>query len=123
MMIYFLKRLEPVYKSIKNVKKDKILKNKDLIGFTGGPWTTLVYMLNKSSPKAKLRKIFSDKLLIKDLLKYINNYLTLHIQSQIKSGVNTIQIFDSWAGLVEDKNLQEYIYKPTRKFVKSYKIT
>ena len=47
----FKKKLEPVYKSIRNVKKDKILKNKDLIGFVGGPWTTLVYMLNKSSPK------------------------------------------------------------------------
>ena len=113
----FKKKLEPVYKSIRNVKRDKLLKNKDLIGFVGGPWTTLVYMLNKSSPKLELGKIFSDKLLIKDLLKYISNYLTLHIQSQIKSGVNTIQIFDSWAGLVEDKNLHEYIYKPTRKLV------
>ena len=73
-------------------------------------------MLNKSSPKLKIRKIFSDKILIKDLLKYINNYLILHIQKQIKSGVNIIQIFDSWAGLVEDKNLNEYIYKPTKKF-------
>ena len=113
----FKKKLEPVYKSIRNVKRDKLLKNKDLIGFVGGPWTTLVYMLNKSSPKVKLGKNFSDKLLIKDLLKYISNYLTLHIQSQIKSGVNTIQIFDSWAGLVENKNLYEYIYKPTRKLV------
>ena len=54
----FLKKLEPVYKSIRNVKRDKLLKNKDLIGFVGGPWTTLVYMLNKSSPKLKLRKFF-----------------------------------------------------------------
>ena len=123
--ITFNKKLEPVYKSIRNVKQEKILKNKDLIGFVGGPWTTLVYMLNKSSPKIKLRKIFSDKLLIKDLLKYISNYLILHIQNQVINGVSTIQIFDSWAGLVDDKNLEEYIYKPTRKLVnitKSLKI-
>ena len=49
----FRKNLEPVYKSINKVKKDKILINKDLIGFVGGPWTILVYMLNKSSPKEK----------------------------------------------------------------------
>ena len=49
--VSFLKKLDPVYKSISKVKKDKILKNKDLIGFVGGPWTILVYMLNKSSPK------------------------------------------------------------------------
>ena len=123
--MHFKKKLEPVYKSIRNVKNDKLLKNKDLIGFVGGPWTTLIYMLNKSSPKLKLRKIFSDKLLIKDLLKYISNYLILHIQNQVINGVSTIQIFDSWAGLVDDKNLEEYIYKPTRKLVnitKSLKI-
>ena len=114
----FRKKLEPIYNSIYKVKKDKILKNKDLIGFVGGPWTILVYMLNKSSPKRKLNKIFSDKFLIKDLLKYINKYLIFHIQNQIKSGANIIQIFDSWAGLVGERNLNEYIYEPTKKLVK-----
>ncbi len=114
----FTKRLEPVYKSINRVKKDEVLQNKDLIGFVGGPWTTLVYMLNKSSPKKKLQKIFSDKELIKDMLSLINKYLSLHIKNQIKSGANIIQIFDSWAGLVSDKNLNEYIYKPTKNLLK-----
>ena len=121
----FNKKLDPVYKSIRKVKKEEILKNKDLIGFVGGPWTILVYMLNRYSPKNKLRKIFSDKLLIKDMLKYINRYISLHIQNQIKSGANIIQIFDSWAGLVDDKNLDEYIYQPTKiltKVIKSFKI-
>tara|TARA_B100000401_G_scaffold252132_1_gene171247 strand:+ start:1906 stop:2919 length:1014 start_codon:yes stop_codon:yes gene_type:complete len=114
----FRKKLEPIYNSIYEVKKDKILKNKDLIGFVGGPWTILVYMLNRSSPKRKLNKIFSDKSLIKDLLKYINKYLIFHVQDQIKSGANIIQIFDSWAGLVGKRNLNEYIYEPTKKLVK-----
>ena len=121
----FNKKLDPVYKSIRKVKEEEILKNKDLIGFVGGPWTILVYMLNRYSPKNKLRKIFSDKLLIKDMLEYINRYISLHIQNQIKSGANIIQIFDSWAGLVEDKNLDEYIYQPTKiltKVIKSSKI-
>ena len=75
-------------------------------------------MLNRSSPKRKLNKIFSDKSLIKDLLKYINKYLIFHVQDQIKSGANIIQIFDSWAGLVGKRNLNEYIYEPTKKLVK-----
>ena len=114
----FRKKLEPVYKSIKFVREDKIIKGKDLIGFIGGPWTTLVYMLNQCSPKNKLKKILSDKNLVIDMMKYINNFLEIHIKNQIKSGANIIQIFDSWAGLVKEKNLENFIYGPTKRLVK-----
>ena len=116
--VNFKKKLEPVYKSIKLVKKNKIIKGKDLIGFIGGPWTTLVYMLNQNSPKRKLKKILSDKNLIIDMMKYVNNFLELHIKNQIKSGASIIQIFDSWAGLVKEKNLEDFIYNPTKRLVK-----
>ena len=45
----FFKKLLPVYQGIKEVKKN--LKGKSLIGFVGAPWTLLLYMLNKKSPK------------------------------------------------------------------------
>ncbi len=114
----FEEKLKPVYKSIRLVKKDKIIKGKDLIGFIGGPWTILVYMLNKNSPKKKLRKILSDKSLVMDIMKYINKFLELHIKNQIKNGVNIIQIFDSWSGLVKEKDLEDLIYNPTKKLVR-----
>ena len=49
--IDFLKKLFPIYKTINKVKKNPLIKNKDLIGFVGAPWTLLVYMINKISPK------------------------------------------------------------------------
>ena len=115
----FKKKLNPVYRSIYQVKKSNLIKNKDLIGFIGGPWTVLVYMLNRTSPKRRLKKILSDKPLIVDLLQYINKYLEAHIHYQIKNGADIIQIFDSWAGLVNEKNLEEFIYNPTKKIVKT----
>tara|TARA_Y100001958_G_scaffold159997_1_gene165030 strand:- start:2513 stop:3532 length:1020 start_codon:yes stop_codon:yes gene_type:complete len=116
--IKFKKRLEPVYKSMNMIKKDKMIKKKDLVGFVGGTWTILVYMLNRISPKRNLKKIFSDKPLIMDMIEYINCFIELHIKKQIKSGADVIQIFDSWAGLVKEKNIQDFIYNPTKRLVK-----
>ena len=61
----FIKKLSPIYKTIKNIKK-KINKNKSVIGFVGAPWTLLVYMLNGKSPKNNfaLEKIIKDDLII-----------------------------------------------------------
>ena len=65
----FTKKLNPIYKSISNISSDTMCKNKDIIGFVGAPWTILVYMINKMSPKKSLSKeIFNDKLYIKKLL-------------------------------------------------------
>ena len=123
----FINKLKPIYNLIKIVSNNKIIKNKkDLIGFVGAPWTLLVYMINRKSPKLSLNdNFFNDKILIKNLLNTIEKFLKLHIKNQIESGATIIQIFDSWAGLVEEKYLSEYIYNPTLNlvnYVKSFNI-
>ena len=118
----FLKKLDPVYKSIKNVSEQNLIKNKSLIGFVGAPWTLLVYMINKRSPKKELlKKIFKDKVLIKKILLVLDKFLKIHIDQQIKNGANVIQIFDSWAGLLDEENLHNYIYNPTLSLVNHVK--
>jgi len=117
----FNNKLNPIYKSISNISNNPILKKKDLIGFVGAPWTILVYMINKMSPKRNLSESFyNDKLLIKKLLIIIEKFLKIHIENQIKSGATIIQIFDSWAGLLKD-NISEYIYEPTLNLVNHVK--
>jgi len=117
----FSKKLNPIYKAISQTSKSNLLKNRDLIGFVGAPWTILVYMMNKTSPKKGLsEKFFNDFSLINSLLNIIEKFLKLHIKNQIEAGANVIQIFDSWAGLLEDK-IPEYIYKPTFNIVEYVK--
>tara|TARA_Y100001970_G_scaffold11742_1_gene13512 strand:+ start:899 stop:1840 length:942 start_codon:yes stop_codon:yes gene_type:complete len=122
----FKKKLEPIYKAIEIVSKDKIITNKDLICFVGAPWTLLVYMLNKQSPKKEFnKKLLEDKVFVDELLLIIDKFLKIHIHNQIKSGATIIQIFDSWAGLVNKEDLEKFIYKPTIslvKFIKSLNI-
>ena len=113
----FTKKLKNVYKAILQTSKSNLLENRDLIGFVGAPWTILVYMINRVSPKNGLSdKFFEDKLLINNLLQIIEKFLKLHIKNQIEAGANIIQIFDSWAGLLENK-IPEYIYNPTSNIV------
>ncbi len=114
----FLKKLMPIYKSIQKVKKNSLTNNKDVIGFIGAPWTLLVYMINKTSPKKKLIKnFFKNKFLINKILIILEKFLKIHIKQQINYGATTIQIFDSWAGLLKKKDLDNYVYKPTSSLV------
>ena len=116
--ISFLKKLDPIYKSIKKVKKNILTNNKDIIGFIGAPWTLLVYMINKHSPKKKLIKnFFKDEFLINEMLIILEKFLKIHIKHQIKNGATIIQIFDSWAGLLKEKDLSNYVYAPTLNLV------
>ena len=121
----FVQKLLPIYKGIEKVKKN--LKEKNLIGFVGAPWTLLIYMLNKQSPKKSFNfnEINNDKFLINRLLKKIEEIICLHIDKQIEYGADIIQIFDSWAGLLPKKELPNYCYIPILKiveYVKSKKI-
>jgi uroporphyrinogen decarboxylase len=120
--IDFLEKLFPIYKLINKVSKNNLLKNKNLIGFIGAPWTLLVYMINKKSPKNKLIKnFFKDEFLINRLLIILEKFLKIHIKQQVKNGATIIQIFDSWAGLLEEKDLPNYIYIPTLNLVEYVK--
>ena len=124
--IDFVKKIYPVYKAIKKVSNNKLMREKNTIGFVGAPWTLLVYMINKQSPKKSLIKdFFKDKFLINRILLILEKFLKIHIKNQIENGANVIQIFDSWAGLLDKKDLPNYIYSPTLNlvnYVKSLKV-
>ena len=117
----FLKKINPVYKSLKIVSKNKILKNKDLIGFVGAPWTILVYMQNRQSPKKtkliinqSFKKTFTQIEEIK-AIKIIIKFLKLHIKKQVDNGASVIQIFDSWAEILRtEKDREKFIYRPNK---------
>ena len=120
--INFSQKLLPVYKAINIVSNSQLTKNKSTIGFVGAPWTLLVYMINKQSPKLNLKNdFFKDDFLIKKILIILEKFLKIHIKNQINNGADTIQIFDSWAGLVNQKDLPKYIYDPTSKLVEYVK--
>ena len=119
--VNFTEKVYKVYKAISKTSKDTLMNNKDTIGFVGAPWTILVYMINRSSPKKGLSTdFFKDEFLINRLLGIIEKFLKLHIKNQVEASAQIIQIFDSWAGLLKDK-IPEYIYIPTLNIVEYVK--
>jgi uroporphyrinogen decarboxylase len=115
-----IKKFKPIYQAINQVK-NKIKKN--VIGFTGAPWTLLLYMLNKESPKKNFdfNLITKNKLLVNQLLEKLVNIIIFHIVKQIEAGADIIQIFDSWAGLLPKKDLPNYCFNPTLKILQRVK--
>ena len=118
----FTEKLNPIYQAIDIVKKDKLTDNKTTIGFAGAPWTLLVYMINKQSPKKKLiDNFYQDISLIEKILIILDKFIKIHIKNQIDNGAQVIQIFDSWAGLLDVKNLPYFVYNPTAPIVEYVK--
>ncbi len=113
----FLQKLNPVYETIKEIKKKLSINNKDTIGFVGAPWTLLLYMLNRKSPKEGSFKVFPKDKYIDDILIKLDKFLKIHIEAQIENGASIIQIFDSWAGLLPEKELEYFVYKPIKSLV------
>jgi uroporphyrinogen decarboxylase len=118
----FSEKLKPSYNAIKLLKK-KLPKNKSLIGFLGAPWTLLVYMFHKKSPKKQLnlKEFLKKKLELDEVLEKLVKILCVHIDNQINAGANIIQIFDSWAGLLDENYLNHYCYEPTIKLTNHIK--
>ena len=114
----FKNKLNPVYEAIK-ITRLNLKKEKSLIGFIGAPWTLIVYMLGLKQDKEKidLEKLKKSENLINNIINNLVNYLCLHVEQQVKAGADTIQIFDSWAGLIPENKLIDYCYKPNKKIV------
>ena len=101
----FLKKLNSVYETIREIKKKLSTNNKDTIGFVGAPWTLLLYMLHRKSPKEGNFNMFPKDKFTHHILMKLDEFLKIHINAQIKSGASIIQIFDSWAVLLPEKDL------------------
>ena len=116
--ISFTQKLYPIYKAIQ-ITREKLDKNKSLIGFIGAPWTLLIYMLGVKESKKEINyKIIKTKEFeVNLILDKLNDYLCTHIENQINAGADVIQIFDSWAGLIAPDDLPNYCYIPNLKIV------
>ena len=117
-----LKTLEPVFKTIKIIKETKTEKN--LIGFCGGPFTVLTYMIEGGTSKThdKIKsKVKREKKQLLEIIEILIEFSSMYLIEQIRSGANIVKIFESWAGLLEGDEYFDFIIEPNKRIIKNIK--
>jgi uroporphyrinogen decarboxylase len=112
-------RLAPVYQTVRRVKA--ALDDKTaLIGFCGAPWTVATYMVAgrgtpDQAPALQFASQQPDSLaqIIDRLIQASITYLV----GQLKAGADVVQIFDTWAGVLPDRDFDRWCIAPTRKII------
>ncbi len=115
--------LNYVFDAIKLIKQG-LNGRVPLIGFAGAPWTLLCYMVQgKGSKTFDEAKAFcyAQPQLAHQLLQMITDTTIEYLKGQVKAGVDTVQIFDSWGGLLSPADFENISLKYIRQIVAALK--
>ncbi len=115
--------LDYVMQAIK-ATKEKLNNEVPLIGFAGSPWTILCYVVqgqgSKNFDKAK-EFCFTQPLAAHELLQKITDTTIAYLKAKVKAGVDVVQIFDSWGGMLSPVDYQEFSWKYIHQIIESLK--
>lgn len=104
--------------------KEKLNDEIPLIGFAGSPWTILCYCVqgqgSKTFDKAKAF-CFTQPLVAHQLLQKITDVTIAYLKAKIAAGVDTVQIFDSWGGMLSPVDYQEFSWKYIQQIIDALK--
>ncbi len=117
------KKLSPVAEAI-GLIKTQLPPEVTLLGFAGAPWTVACYMLQGKSGKefAKARSFAqADPANMQLLMDVLTEATIDYLSMQIEAGVEAVQLFDSWAGLLTPKQFSRWSVAPTKKIITELK--
>lgn len=117
------RHLAPVYETLRRLTR-KIPAEAALIGFAGAPWTVAVYMVEGQGggARTKIRDWFHRRPADGEaLLALLADATFEYLSRQIESGAESVQLFDSWAGGLDDDEFSRYVIAPTLRVVSRLK--
>ena len=116
-------RLHYVMEAIKQTKtalEDRV----PLIGFAGSPWTILCYAVQgQGSKNFDLAKgfCFSQPALAHELLQKITDTTIAYLKAKVRAGVDAVQLFDSWGGMLGEEDYQTFSWQYMQQIVDALK--
>lgn len=116
-------KLGYVYDAVSSIRS-KLPKDKALIGFCGSPWTLATYMIEGQGSKTYAKSkamLYKQPQVLKALLERLSDELKAYLEGQIQAGANAVQIFDSWAGALEQEAYLEFSWKYMKDIAKYIK--
>lgn len=112
-----------VYDAIKMTKQE-LNDEVPLIGFAGSPWTILCYLVqgqgSKNFDKAK-EFCFTDPMAAHTLLQKITDTTIAYLKGKVEVGVDAVQLFDSWGGMLSPVDYQEFSWQYMQQIIDALK--
>lgn len=102
--------------------RERLADRVPLIGFSGAPWTLAVYMIEGGASrhfKTVKQWRFAQTGQLKSLLHLLGDAVVAYCRAQIQAGAQAIQLFDSWAGLLDEAGFRQLVLPELRRIVKA----
>ncbi len=117
--------LAPIYQTVRLVRQE-LPPRSTLIGFAGSPWTVACYMVEGGGSKefAEVRRFaYGDPGGFDRLIAMLVQASVTYLRGQIDAGVEAVQLFDSWAGILPERGFRRWVIEPTRQIVAALRET
>jgi uroporphyrinogen decarboxylase len=111
--------LAPVYETVRRLRAELPGKT-TLLGFCGAPWTVATYMIaGHGTPDQAPARLFafSNPREMRALLSTLAERSADYLIRQIEAGADAVQIFDSWAGVLDEEMFATCCVEPVRRMV------
>ncbi|HEX8223977.1 MAG TPA: uroporphyrinogen decarboxylase [Allosphingosinicella sp.] len=116
-------RLEPVYRTVEKVAAS-LPESTTFLGFAGSPWTVATYMVagQGSRDQGETRRLaYRDPDAFQAIVDAISGLTVDYLSRQVESGVEAVQLFDSWAGSLSPAQFERWVIAPTAALVAAFK--
>ncbi|MGE0501182.1 MAG: uroporphyrinogen decarboxylase [Rhizobiaceae bacterium] len=120
----FHDRLAPVYETVRRLRTS-LPDSTTLIGFCGAPWTVATYMIaGQGTPDQAPGRLFAYRHpeRLDELLDILADCSAEYLARQIDAGADAVQIFDSWAGVLDEDSFEAFCVRPVRRIVERLRL-